>query len=45
MAHGFYFAHDRFTPEKYGSALKKLDAGGAGAPKGRTFTLPWNRMA
>ena len=37
MALGFYFVHDDFTPEKYASAIKKLDAAGAGAPKGRTF--------
>jgi hypothetical protein len=36
MALAFYFAHDGFTPEKYAQALSKLDAAGAGAPKGRT---------
>jgi hypothetical protein len=37
MAIAFYFVHDAFTPEKYASAIKQLDAAGAGAPKGRTF--------
>jgi hypothetical protein len=37
MALAFYFVHDGFTPEKYASAIKQLDAAGAGAPKGRTF--------
>lgn len=37
MALGFYFVHDGFTPEKYDSAIKQLEAAGAGAPKGRTF--------
>ena len=37
MALGFYFVHEGFTPEKYDSAIKKLDAAGAGAPKGRTL--------
>jgi hypothetical protein len=37
MALGIYFVHDGFTPEKYASAIKQLEAAGAGAPKGRTF--------
>ena len=37
MALGIYLAHEGFTPEKYAEALKKLEAAGAGAPKGRTL--------
>jgi hypothetical protein len=37
MALGIYFVHEGFTPEKYESAIKQLDAAGAGAPRGRTF--------
>jgi hypothetical protein len=37
MALGIYFVHDGFTPDKYQSAIKQLEAAGAGAPKGRTF--------
>ena len=37
MALGIYFVHEGFTPEKYESAIKQLDAAGAVAPKGRTF--------
>jgi hypothetical protein len=37
MALGIYFPHEGFTPEKYSSALKKLDEAGAGKPKGRTY--------
>jgi hypothetical protein len=37
MALGIYFAHSGFTPEKYSDLIKKLEAAGAGAPKGRTF--------
>jgi hypothetical protein len=37
MALGIYLAHEGFTPEKYAQALKKLEAVGAGAPKGRTL--------
>ncbi len=37
MALGIYFAHAGFTPEKYDQAIAKLEAAGAGAPKGRTF--------
>ena len=37
MAFGFYFVHEGFTPDKYDSAIKKLEAAGAGSPKGRTL--------
>ena len=37
MALGIYFAHEGFTPDKYASAIKELDAAGAGSPKGRTL--------
>ena len=37
MALGIYFAHEGFTPEKYSSAIKQLEAAGAGSPKGRTY--------
>lgn len=37
MALGIYFAHEGFTPDKYASAIKQLEAAGAGAPKGRTL--------
>jgi hypothetical protein len=37
MALGIYFVHEGFTPEKYDSAIKKLEAAGAGSPKGRTY--------
>ena len=37
MALGIYFVHEGFTPEKYESVIKQLDAAGAGAPRGRTF--------
>ena len=37
MALGIYFVHEGFTPEKYDSAIKKLEAAGGGAPKGRTY--------
>jgi hypothetical protein len=37
MALGIYFVHEGFTPEKYKTAIKRLDAAGAGAPKGRTL--------
>jgi hypothetical protein len=37
MALGIYFAHEGFTPEKYGNAIKKLEDAGAGSPKGRTL--------
>ena len=37
MALGIYFVHEGFTPEKYTSAIKQLEAAGAGMPKGRTY--------
>jgi hypothetical protein len=37
MALGFYFVHEGFTREKYATAIKQLEAAGAGAPKGRTY--------
>ena len=37
MALGIYFVHMGFTPDKYDEALKKLDAAGAGSPKGRSY--------
>jgi hypothetical protein len=37
VALAFYFAHDGFTPDKYATAIKQLEAAGAGAPKGRTL--------
>ena len=37
MALGIYFVHDGFTPEKYNSVIKQLEAAGAGTPKGRTY--------
>jgi hypothetical protein len=37
MALGIYFVHGGFTPEKYDQAIKKLEASGAGSPKGRTY--------
>src|ERR1039458_793989 len=37
MALGIYFVHEGFTPEKYAKAIKKLEAAGAGKPKGRTY--------
>jgi hypothetical protein len=37
MALGFYFVHSGFTPDKYDAAIKKLEAAGAGSPKGRTL--------
>jgi hypothetical protein len=37
MAQAFYFVHEGFTPEKYAQAIKKLEAAGAGSPKGRTL--------
>jgi hypothetical protein len=37
MALGMYLAHDGFTADKYESALKQLEAAGAGSPKGRTL--------
>ncbi len=37
MALGIYFVHGGFTPDKYDTVIKQLEAAGAGAPKGRTF--------
>jgi hypothetical protein len=37
MALGIYFEHVGFTPDKYEEALKRLEAAGAGKPKGRTY--------
>ena len=37
MALGIYFVHQGFTPEIYEQALSKLEAAGAGSPKGRTY--------
>lgn len=37
MALGIYFVHEGLTPEKYNSAIKQLEAAGAGKPKGRTY--------
>jgi hypothetical protein len=36
MALGIYIVHEGFTREKYDEALKRLDAAGAGSPKGRS---------
>jgi len=36
MALGIYFMHGGFTPDKYKEVIKKLDAAGAGSPKGRS---------
>ena len=37
MALGIYFPFVGLNKEKYDEALKRLEEGGAGAPKGRTF--------
>ena len=37
MALGFYFTPSGFTQDKYGEALSKLEAAGAGAPEGRSY--------
>lgn len=37
MALGIYFVHPGFTPEKYDSAIQKLEAAGAGKPSGRRY--------
>ena len=39
MALGFYFTPSGFTPEMYDEAIRRLEAAGAGAPKGRTHHL------
>jgi hypothetical protein len=36
MALGIYIVHEGFTPEKYDEALRRLEAAGAGSPKGRS---------
>jgi hypothetical protein len=37
VALGFYFTHGGFTPDIYDAVIKKLDAAGVGAPKGRSI--------
>lgn len=37
MALGIYFVHGGFTPEKYDSVIKQLEAAGVGKPKGRNY--------
>jgi hypothetical protein len=37
MALGIYFIHEGFTPDKYRDAIARLEAAGAGSPKGRTY--------
>jgi hypothetical protein len=37
MAIGIYFAESDFPADKYDEALARLEAAGAGAPKGRTL--------
>jgi hypothetical protein len=37
MALGIYFPFVGLTTEKYDEAVKRLEANGAGAPKGRKF--------
>jgi hypothetical protein len=37
MALGFYFVNIDFTPEKYKTAIARLESAGAGAPKGRSL--------
>jgi len=37
MAIGLYFNNEGFTLDKYKEALKRLEAAGAGAPKGRLY--------
>lgn len=37
MALGICFVHSGFTPDKYGEAIKQLEAAGKGAPKGRSM--------
>jgi hypothetical protein len=37
VALGIYIVHEGFTPEKYSSTVKQLEAAGAGAPKGRIY--------
>jgi hypothetical protein len=44
MALGFYFGPTGFGPQQYDEVIKRLDAAGAGAPKGRLnhFALETN---
>lgn len=37
MATSFYFVYKRFTPDKYGEAIRQLEPAGAGEPGGRTY--------
>ncbi len=37
MAIGIYFGQGNFPAEKYGEALSRLEAAGAGAPDGRIY--------
>ena len=37
MAIAVFFQHEGLTTEKYSAAIAKLEAAGAGAPKGRTY--------
>jgi hypothetical protein len=37
MALGIYLSHGGFSSEKYDQAIARLEADGAGAPKGRTY--------
>ena len=37
MALGLYFQPSGFTPETYDKVIQRLDAAGAGAPKGRLY--------
>jgi hypothetical protein len=37
MALGFYFAPQSFTPGQYDETLRRLDAAGAGSPRGRSY--------
>jgi hypothetical protein len=37
VAIGIYIVHEGFTAETYAAALEKLEAAGAGSPKGRTY--------
>jgi hypothetical protein len=43
MALGIYFAHEGFTPEKYSSAIKQLEAAGEASRKGVLTTALLNR--
>ena len=37
MSLGIYFVNPGFTPEKYETAIRQLEAAGAGAPAGREY--------